>query len=210
MKLWYPKAKYTKDVMKVNGPYANKYPQGAVVHFTAGRSLEGDKHAENTVKGGVKNGYAFFVISSTGTVYQNFPLSHWGSHAGVSKHPVLGTSVSRKLVGIEICNAGSLKKKGDKYVSWFNEEYTESQVRHIKKKRDALDPTGIYHKFTEAQEKALIDLLLWMHKNNPKVFNLDYVLAHHEVSPGRKNDPGGSLSMSMSELRAHLKKLAII
>jgi len=210
MKLWYPKAKYTKDLMKVNGPYANKYPQGAVVHFTAGRSLEGDKNAENTVKGGVKNGYAFFVISSTGTVYQNFPLSHWGSHAGVSKHPVLGTSVSRKLVGIEICNAGSLKKKGDKYVSWFDEEYTEAQVRKVSKKDNM--QAGTYHKYTEAQEKALVDLIIWMHKNNPKVFNLDYVLGHDEVCApkGRKNDPGGSLSMSMPELRAHLKKLAII
>jgi N-acetyl-anhydromuramyl-L-alanine amidase AmpD len=210
MKLWYPKAKYTKDLMKVNGPYANKYPQGAVVHFTAGRSLEGDKNAENTVKGGVKNGYAFFVISSTGTVYQNFPLSHWGSHAGVSKHPVLGTSVSRKLVGIEICNAGSLKKKGDKYVSWFDEEYTEAQVRKVSKKDNM--QAGIYHKYTEAQEKALVDLIIWMHKNNPKVFSLDLVLGHDEVCApkGRKNDPGGSLSMSMPELRAHLKKLAII
>jgi hypothetical protein len=205
--LWYPAMEAKIAPMKSRGKYRKGYPEGAVVHFTAGRSLLGAKNAKNTVEGGIKNGFMFFVIDKDGLVYQNFPLSDWGYHAGTSSWPSLGTSVSSKLVGIEIANAGSVKPLKDKFVSWFGEIYEPEQVRHIKEKRDALDPTGYYHKYTVAQETSLISLLLWMHKNNPEVFKLENVIGHHECSPRRKNDPGGSLSMSMTALRAKLKSL---
>jgi len=205
--LWYPAREKEIAPMKSRGKYRKGYPEGAVVHFTAGRSLLGAKNAINTVEGGIKNGYMFFVIDKDGLVYQNFPLSDWGYHAGKSSWPGLGESLSSKLVGIEICNAGSLKPQGDKFVSWFGELYSKEQVRHIAKKRDALDPTGYFHKYTEAQEASLIALLTWLHKNNPEVFKIENVLAHHEISPGRKNDCGGSLSMSMTALRKKLSAL---
>lgn len=70
---------------------------------------------------------------------------------------------------------------------------------------------GTYEKYTEKQEQALIELVLWLKKNNPSVFNLDYVLGHDEVAgPSgigrwRKTDPGGSLSMTMDKFRTLLK-----
>jgi hypothetical protein len=207
--LWYPAMEAKIAPMKSRGKYAKGYPEGAVVHFTAGRSLLGAKNAKNTVEGGIKNGYMFFVIDKDGLVYQNFPLSDWGYHAGTSNWKDLGSSVSSKLVGIEICNAGSVKPLKDKYVSWFGEIYEPEQVRHIKEKRDALDPTGYFHKYTTAQETSLISLLVWLHKNNPDVFKIENVVGHHEVAVpyGRKNDPGGSLSMSMTALRQKIKSL---
>jgi len=205
--LWYPAMEALIAPMKSRGKYKNGYPEGAVVHFTSGRSLLGAKNAKNTVEGGIKNGYMFFVIDKDGLVYQNFPLSDWGYHAGKSQWPSLGESLSSKLVGIEIANAGSVKPLNGKFVSWFGEIYDPSVVRTILKKRDALDCVGHFHKYTEAQETSLIALLSWLHKNNPSVFKLDNVIGHHECSPGRKNDPGGSLSMSMTALRAKLKTL---
>jgi hypothetical protein len=193
--LWYPLAEITAEKMPTRGTYLNKYPVGAVVHFTAGRSLKGDSDAINTIRGGIRNGYCYFCISRDGSVFQSFPLDRWGYHCGTSSWPELGSSLSSKLVGIEICNAGRLREGN---VSWFGEKYPDSEVRTVGKE---FQVAGTYHKYTEAQEKSLIDLLVWLKLNNPEVFQVKNILGHDEISPGRKNDPAGALSMPMPELR---------
>jgi N-acetylmuramoyl-L-alanine amidase len=203
--LWYPLAHTSSNLkMPTQGTYAKKYPVGAVVHFTAGRYEGGLQKAIDSIEGGIKNDYAFMCIGNDGSIVQAHPLDKWGWHAGISSWPSLGESLSKHLVGIEINNAGKLKKVGTKYLTWFDTEVPSSQVRKI----DAIDnmEAGYYHKFTEAQEKTLIDLLLWLKRNNPDVFNLDLVLGHYEISPGRKNDPSGSLSMSVAQLRKLIKE----
>jgi N-acetyl-anhydromuramyl-L-alanine amidase AmpD len=152
----------------------------------------------------VNNEYCTFVISANGSVYQNFPINRWGNHAGSSKYPGVGEWVSSKLVGIELCCAGKLTQVQDRFVSWFGEEYERSQVNAVVTPRDNWK-VGFYHKYTPEQEKSLISLLLWLKKNNPAIFKLDYVLGHDEVAPNRKTDPGGSLSMTMPELRDYLR-----
>lgn len=211
--LWYPPAARIPGVtMPTRGIYPNGYPQGAVVHFTAGRSLKGDSDAISTVIYGAGQGFAYLCISNDGTVFQAHPLDRYGNHAGTSRWPDIGGDVSRQLVGIEICCAGHVTPIGDnKFKSWFGEIYNASQVRHVKEE-DYGCPTGYYHKYTPEQELALVQLLLWLKSNNPDVFNFDYVLAHHEVSGKkgigyfRKNDCGGALSITMDQLRAHLKE----
>jgi len=206
--LWYPHAEIIKS-MKPSGKYTNNYPVGAVVHWTSGWSREGDRgntaneFAKRAINYGARQGYCYFTISETGQVYQSVPLDSWGSHAGKGSHPKLGTSLSSKLVGIEVCCAGRLTKKGSSYVSWFGAEFGAKEVRYSPKKDNIA--AGYYHKYSEEQEKSLIDLLLWLHTNNPSVFNLDYVVGHDTISPGRKTDPGGSLSMTIPELVKLLK-----
>lgn len=63
---------------------------------------------------------------------------------------------------------------------------------------------GIYQLYTEAQHEGLLQLIQWLQGVNPD-FNIDYVLGHDEVSPGRKTDPGGSLGQSMNEFRSTLR-----
>lgn len=195
--LWCPLATITQEKMPTRGQYAKKYPKGAVVHFTAGRSLKGDSDALNTLRGGIQNGYCYFVISNDGTIFQSFPLDRWGYHCGKSAWPSLGSSLSNQLVGIEVCCAGKLNSSG---VSWFGETYPKEKTRLIGTKWQNQE-AGLYHAYTPEQEKALIELLVWLKLNNPDVFEIDYILGHDEISPGRKNDPGGSLSVPMSEFR---------
>jgi N-acetyl-anhydromuramyl-L-alanine amidase AmpD len=205
--LWCPLAEVSPTKMATRGNYPDNYPMGAVVHFTAGRSKKGAKDAQATIDYGAKQGYAYFCIASDGTILQAAPLNKWGNHAGSSAYPGLGSSVSSKLVGIEICNAGNLKKLSDgRYKAWFDETYDESEVRESVRK-DNITP-GIYHKYTEAQEKALIELLVWLKRNNPDAFSFDFVVGHDEVATpkGRKSDPGASLSMTMPKFRALLKE----
>jgi N-acetyl-anhydromuramyl-L-alanine amidase AmpD len=204
-KLWYPDAVILKGAeMPTQGKYRKGYPEGAIVHYTSGRD-QTEKNAENTVMGGIKNGYTFFVIGPTGVVYQSFPLDRWGYHAGESKWPGLGSGVSRYLVGIEVSCAGKLD---DNYTSWFGVKYPKEETRVVTDAHEC--PKGIYKKYTEAQEESLVKLLLWLKSNNPEVFSFDYVLGHHEVAgvkgigKWRKVDPGGSLSLPMSKFRERL------
>lgn len=213
--LWYPDADRSLS-MRTQGYYPEKYPVGAVVHFTAGRSERGDRDAEATVKGGIEKGYCYFCISSTGKIYQTAPLHRWGSHAGKSSYPGLGSSLSRHLVGIEICNAGRLKKTSAGFEPYWNEYYddgdprrtiyTNDEVRIVTEGDNILDD-GVFHSYTQAQEASLINLLLWLRGQKPQLFQLKYVLGHDEISPRRKNDPGGALSKTMPKFRAYLEQL---
>ena len=185
--------------MRTRGTYRKGYPEGAIVHFTAGHP-NGEGAVEYAIS---KNSYCYFVIGPDGTVYQNFPLNRWGYHAGKSEHDNLGKSVSQFLVGIEITCAGKVEKiKDNLFKPWFDLYLTRQEVRFVPKEQNCI--AGWYHRYTEAQERSLMVLLLWLQQNNPNVFRLEYVLGHDEVSPGRKSDPGGSLSMTMPDFRAHL------
>ena len=222
MQLRYPAALHDQSgAMKTAGTYPDGYPAGAIVHFTAG-----GPSGPNTVQGGIANGYCFFVIAPDGQVYQNFDLDRWGSHAGKSSHQKLGNSVSRFLTGIEVCNAGRLRQlDAGTFRPWFNDplhyqqnhepiphgvpnparDFKAAAVRFVEKRHNR--EAGWYHKYTAEQEQALTMLLLWLKQNAPDIFQFDFVLGHDEVSTGRKNDPGGALSMTMPEFRARLKSL---
>ena len=191
--------------MRSRGKYRKGYPEGAIVHFTAGAS------ASSSLSWGIKKGYMFFVIDRNGDVYQNFDLDEWGYHAGTSAWKGLPGSVSNELVGIEIDNSGRLRKKSGRWESWFGRVIPVANTRTIKKARYKGEVPATYEKYTPEQEKSLIALLKWLENNNPEVFKFDLVLGHDEVRTaagkyGSKNDPGGALSMSMDKLREKLKK----
>ena len=223
--IYYPDAIRLPGVrMRVRGTYRHRFPIGAIIHSTDGRPNDGEASARN---GAAEEKYAYFVIGRTGNVYQCFSLENWGLHAGPTLHPTLGRELSTMLVGIEIVSAGILKKINDnRFRPWYNDkptrksppnlndDFTADEVRHI----DAVGSTrafgyqtaGYYHKFTDAQETALITLLRWLHHQQPEVFKLENVFGHDECAVedngryGRKTDPGGSLSVPMAEFRRNL------
>lgn len=216
--LWYPEAKIPSQKMKTKGKYEKGYPRGAVVHFTAGGN-----DPQGTLSWGREMGYCYFVIDRQGIVYQSFPLNEWGQHAGESRWMGV-SSLSRHFVGIEVIAAGQLKKVPDKfsdeeakYAAWFHyvsgtntirknaELFKYDEVRFSS--RDMNIQPGIYHKFSDKQEESLMELLLWLKRNNPNVFKLEDVVGHDEIAPLRKNDPGAALSMNMHKYRAKLNAI---
>lgn len=206
--LYPPFANVMKEKMRTHGKYAGKgTPIGAIVHFTAGHD-----GAENTIRDGIKNGYAYYCIQRDGKLFCAHPYNEWGYHAGESKWKNIIGGVSDDLIGIEMNAGGQLTKQKDgTYKSWFGKTYQESEVRYCDgSSKDQCK--GYYHKYTPEQEATLIKTILWLKARNPDVFSFDNVLGHCEVSGilglgyWRKNDPSSALSMTMPEFRELLKK----
>jgi hypothetical protein len=97
--------------------------------------------------------------------------------------------------------------------SWFDKVIPKDKCRDFKAPpAKAPQVSGRYEAYTAIQEQKLIKLCLWYKEMEPKIFSFDNVLGHDECTQlagqgSRKNDPGGSLSMTMPEFRALLKKL---
>lgn len=214
--------------MNDKGDYRYGFPEGLVVHWTSGwQLLRGHwptffpafspaakilkikkmarEYALRTAKGGAKDGYVFLVMDVLGNVYQSLDMTKHGSHAGKSHWQGVGYSVSKRFTGVEILNPGKLKLKSGKYMTWFGLEIPKENVRHIKT-NTANQEAGYYCQYTAEQEVALEKLVNQLCEMSPningrKVFKMSNVVGHDEVSPGRKSDPGGSLSISMPEFR---------
>lgn len=80
------------------------------------------------------------------------------------------------------------------------------------KESDGYIVAGKYQAYTQAQENALINFILWAKSKNPE-FDFDYIAGHDELRKeagikGDKQDPGGSLSMSMPKFRNLIKAKA--
>jgi hypothetical protein len=214
-KLWYPEALIRTDIRRAaQGEYPKGYPYGAIVHFTAGQYSKG---LENAISAISSSPYFFCSIGTDGKFVQANPLNQWGYHAGESAWMIAGekrSGVSNFLVGIEITNPGRLEVHQGKYYTYWDSARKQAldpaQVRVITQNRDNI-LAGAYLPYTNAQEQSLIEFLLWAKANNPGVFDFDYVLGHDEVAGPkgigrwRKNDPGGALSMTMTEFRKLLK-----
>jgi hypothetical protein len=197
-------------------------PEGAIVHYSASYvhpESHTPKDAEGVIGFGAEQGYCYASISRDGRIVlpANWDWMSWGYHAGKSQLPDGRHEVSMRCVGFELCNPGMLIEHGDKLYPWYNDPRKDSfkpsgqswwkeDGRYIE--GEANIAKGWYLPFTGAQERTLIDVLVWM-AYRFEHFNLEWVLGHDEVSPGRKTDPGGALSMTMPDFRFKLKSLLL-
>lgn len=240
--LYYPKAIRSGKKLRTRNYYKDSYPQGMLTHFTAGRSRNkkdgGSRNADTHLEMGKrdiayaesKGSYCYFVMDRSGNVHQNFPLNRWGYHGGKSAWVGLSGSVSDELVGVEIQNAGRLQSyyqnsengtKRDcptgKLAAWFTRPNSgdlffdkEKECRYSGDNDNI--QKGWYHAFSPEQEEELLELYIWLKRNNPDIFKFKFSLGHDEVAGkkgigyNRKNDPGASLSMTMTEFRSKIEK----
>jgi len=206
IKVKYPLAIVLEDqpLMVRGGSYKNNFPEGAIIHFTAGWQ---NQKGIDAIKFANKMGHRYFFIDEKGQVYQQFCLTGYGSHAGTSKCPVTGrTTVSQYYVGIEVACGGRLEdadKDGQVDDTYFKTNVPPEKTRtgSISNKWQKSN-YGSYEKFTNEQEIALKKLCTWLCENGS---NPDLIFGHDEVAPNRKNDPGLSLSVSMDDFRKIIK-----
>lgn len=191
--------------VKTHGNYRTKSgrARGAVIHYTAGRSLDGAENAIATLTYLASRGLGCLVMDIAGDIYRakNHDLQEVAYHAGKSSW--MGkTSLSYYCFGMEICCAGKLDAGGK---SWYGEQYGADKTRLVERQNENQKP-GLYHRYTSLrQEHYLTNFLLWQLDVNPD-FEIPWIVGHDEIAPGRKSDPGGSLSMTMPQVREYLKK----
>lgn len=137
-----------------------------------------------------------------GKVIRAIDDKYWGYHLGST-----GSFYMHKhSLSIEICSAGILSKKGDKFYTWYNEEVHPSQVAVLD---EPFRGSKYYHKYSDKQLKSLeallyhlsdkhdIDLKSGLQKMDPKTryeFNsnawngsINGILSHTNVRKGKSD-----------------------
>lgn len=148
-----------------------------ILHYTgAGNAMSAAQHlaARDT------DVSAHLVIGRDGRIIQLLPFCIRAWHAGISNYKGR-TNLNNYSIGIELDNAGKLHRRGDRFYSWFNKEYPESEI--------FVDESGqfpsYWHKYTDEQLQTLIEVCNLIITFYP----IRYVLRHSDIT-NRKLDPG--------------------
>ena len=169
-------------------------PRYLVMHYTAGRSLESSVESLCSIKP-QGNASAHLVLGRDGRIVQLAPFDVVTWHAGVSHWNGLA-GLNRHSIGIEMDNAGLLKRIGAQYVAWFGKPCPDNEVLLADHKHGG--GTQPWHAYTEAQIERALELaeLLVAH------YGLEDVLGHDDIAPQRKADPGPAFPLGAVRSRA--------
>ena len=171
-------------------------PRFLVVHYTAGSSAAGTISWFRNPSSKVS---AHLVIGRDGKSTQMVPFNREAWHAGQSRWGSL-SGLNRHSIGIEIDNAGQLIRSGGKWVSPLTRRsYPDSEVTVAPHKNDlpGAAPCG-WHAYTSAQIEATLECGMALVQQ----YQLDDVLGHDDIAPGRKRDPGPDFPLD--SIRARL------
>jgi N-acetylmuramoyl-L-alanine amidase len=169
-------------------------PRFLVMHYTAGRSC--DSSVESLcMRKPQGNASAHIVLGRDGDIVQLAPLNVVTWHAGISHWNGL-CGLNQYSIGIEMDNAGLMKKVGSQYVAWFGKVYPDSEVLLAEHKHGG----GVlaWHAYTELQIERALELaeVLVAH------YKLEDVLGHEDIARGRKVDPGPAFPLGALRSRA--------
>ena len=174
-----------RDTSNCGGVMAPSY---LILHYTAGRSLESSVESLCTRKPH-GNASAHIVLGRDGRIVQLAPFNVVTWHAGVSQWAGL-VGLNSHSIGIEMDNAGLLKKVGSQYQAWFAKVYPDDEVVLAAHRNGG--PESPWHAYSEAQIERAIELadLLVDH------YGLQDVLGHEDIAPTRKVDPGPAFPLA--------------
>lgn len=160
-----------------------------VIHYTAGASLK------NTVAGFLdptRKVSAHIVIGRDGNVRQMVAFDKVAWHAGESRWKSV-KSLNFYSIGIELVNWGPLKATQDgRFWSWAGKEVPAAEVEEV----NPQDPTSFgkrfWHQYPEKQIEAVSAVASALFAR----YDLQDVLGHSDIAPGRKIDPGPAFPLS--------------
>jgi len=155
-------------------------PRYLVMHYTAGKSA---KSSINWLTNPDSKASAHIVLGRDGSICQLAPFNVKTWHAGVSHWDGL-SGMNGYSIGIEMDNAGPLKKVGDTYHAWFGTQYAENDVVYAKHRLDS-EPRW-WHTYTEVQIQKALELVQLLVRH----YDLKDVIGHEDIAPDRKRDPG--------------------
>jgi len=167
-------------------------PHFIVIHFTGGSAFQSsvDFLCEPTTQASTH-----VVIARDGRITQLVPFhtvawhadpSYWDGYCMLNPHSI----------GIELDNPGELHLDGARPMTWYGRYVAWQDATHLTHKNS---PSATWwHTYTSqqiAQTEALCRLLMGL-------YQIDDILGHDDIAPGRKRDPGPAFPMD--ELRARL------
>jgi N-acetylmuramoyl-L-alanine amidase len=155
-------------------------PHYLVFHYTAGKSAQS---SIDWLTNPEAKASAHLILARDGSICQLAPFNVKTWHAGISHWDGL-SGLNSYSIGIEMDNAGPLKKVGDKYQAWFGTLYAEDQVIYAKHRLD--DEPRWWHAYTEVQIQRALELAELIVRH----YNLKDVVGHEDIAPDRKRDPG--------------------
>lgn len=152
-----------------------------VMHYTAGFSALG------SVKAIKERGLsAHLFVDRDGSVIQTVPFNTVAFHAGPSSWRGFN-GLNKFSIGIEIANIGFLDQRvaGGWTRSGLTRVFPDSEVMVAAHKNGG--PTIAWEIYPDAQLKAVAAITLALREAYPEI---QEVVGHDDISPGRKIDPG--------------------
>lgn len=156
-----------------------------VMHYTAGPSAD---HSINWLVNPLAKASAHLVIGRDGSVTQLVPFNTIAWHAGSSSWQGI-KGLNSYSIGIELDNAGPLEKSGDSWRAWFGTDYPAEQVIEAVHKNETY--MRAWQLYTPEQLYVALEISALL----VNTYNLEDILGHDDIAPGRKSDPGPAFPM---------------
>ena len=149
--------------LKDNQYFAESSPKTQIyLHHTAGNgNAEGVSRYWN---GNDSRIATAFIIGENGTIVQCFSSKHWAWHLGIdtedfARNGAKYSNLNKLSVGIEVCNWGYLKKKGDKYYNYAGGVVNPSFVTELETPYKGYK---YWYKYSDAQIESLRQLVVYL------------------------------------------------
>lgn len=154
-----------------------------VIHFTAGASAESS--ISWWLNPAAKGANAHVIIDRDGTVFQCRPFNLTAGHAGKSKWKDRQTgtvyeNLNSCSIGIELANGG------DSFPTKF------SKLQPVRARHKNGGPESDWEAYP-AEQLAAAEVVCAAIRRR---YNIDDVVGHDEIAPGRKTDPGPAFPMN--------------
>jgi N-acetylmuramoyl-L-alanine amidase len=174
-----------KKTPNVGGKMSISNMKYLVMHFTGSNS---NSSAVNWLTNSQAQASAHLVIDHDGSITQLAPFNNVCWHAGKSSWKGL-SGLNSYSVGIELVNAGMLGQNG-------NGKFFERLGNKPVSNEDVSVVRGTpWMKYDIRQ----IDVAKEVGKVIFETYDMEDVLGHEEIAPGRKTDPGPAFPMSSFE-----------
>jgi len=149
--------------LKDNQYFAESSPKTQIyLHHTAGNgNAEGVSRYWNGNDSLIATA---FIIGENGTIVQCFSSRHWAWHLGIdtedfARNGAKYSNLNKLSVGIEVCNWGYLKKKGDKYYNYAGGVVNPSYVTELDQPYKGYK---YWYKYSDAQIESLRQLVEYL------------------------------------------------
>jgi len=170
-------------------------PRYMVIHFTVGQSASAAVAWLTRKSPGPS---AHLVIGRDGSTTQLVPFDQVAFHAGPSKWGEL-EGMDQYSIGIELDNAGPMIVDQNRWVSKFKRVYSEEEIFKGPHKNGG--SYMAWHTYPEEQ----IETLVRVARALVVEYDIEDILGHDDISPGRKWDPGPAFPMEEVKRRVFEK-----